>query len=257
MTKILGNKMPGRIAPGHRAPLGSGCDPDSAKYSPPPNLSPGRVLADLDLANQVQGRSQSLLAFFPLGWAHFAWVSSGVLGSFQLAQGFRYITGDFVGVDFNGLDHAFRVDQEGAAQGQAFFCDMHTESVGQGVGRIPHQRELSLAYGRRGFVPDFVGEMGIGGDDVNFGAGIAERSVVVGSVFDFSRAVEGEGSRHEDQYRPLAFQRLLGHFDELTVVERIGLERLNLGVDKGHRGFLVRVEKATGRILATWAQKAY
>src|SRR3990167_3465716 len=239
MTKILGNKMPGRIAPGHRAPLGSGCDPDSAKYSPPPNLSPGRVLADLDLANQVQGRSQSLLAFFPLGWADFAWVSSGVLSSFQLAQGFRYVTSDFVGVDFNGLDHAFRVDQEGATQSQAFFFDVHAESAGQGVGWITNQRELSLAYSWRSFVPDFVGEMGVGGDDVNFGASIAERSVVVGSVFDLSRAVEGEGGWHEDQYRPLAFQGLLGHFDELAVVESVSLERLNLGVDEIHLGFLV------------------
>jgi hypothetical protein len=65
-----------------------------------------------------------------------------------------------------------------------------------------------------------------------------ELFVVLGGIFDFGRAVEGEGSRHEDQHRPLALQGLFGHFDELAVVESLCLERLNLGIDKRHESLL-------------------
>src|SRR5690606_40036569 len=61
------------------------------------------------------------------------------------------------------------------------------------------QRELSLANGRGSLVPDLVGEVSIGSDDVHFGTGLLELGVAVGSVFDFSWAVEGESCRHEDR----------------------------------------------------------
>merc|ERR1712159_100695 len=105
------------------------------------------------------------LAFFPLGRADFARVSGGVLSGFQLAQGLGHVTSDLVGVNLDGLDYAFWVDQEGATQRQTFFFDVHTESAGQLVSRVTDQRELSLANGRRSFVPDLVREVGIGGDD--------------------------------------------------------------------------------------------
>ena len=79
-------------------------------------------------------------------------------------------------------------------------------------------------------------EVGIGGNDVNLGTSLLELGIVVSRVFDFGRAVEGEGSRHEDQHGPLALQGLLGHFDELAIVEGVGFERLDLGVDEGHQG---------------------
>ena len=66
-------------------------------------------------------------------------VSGGELGSLELAQGFRHVTGDFVGVHFHGLDHAVGVDHEGTAQSQAFFRDVHAESVGQLVCGIANQ----------------------------------------------------------------------------------------------------------------------
>lgn len=75
-------------------------------------------------------------------------VSGGVLGGLQLAYGLADVTSDLVGVDLDGLDHAFRVDHEGTAQGQAFFRDVHAEGVGQLVGRVADQRELGLADGR-------------------------------------------------------------------------------------------------------------
>lgn len=137
-------------------------------------------------------------------------------------------------MDFQGLDHAFRIDDEGAAQGQAFFFDVHAEGAGQLVGRVADQRELRLAHGRGGFVPHLVREVRVGGDDVHLGASLLEGSIVVGSVFHFGRAVEGECGRHEDQHGPLALQAGLGDFDEVAIVVRIGLERLNLGVDERH-----------------------
>jgi hypothetical protein len=74
--------------------------------------------------------------------------------------------------------------------------------------------------------------VGVGGDDVDLGTGLLELGVVVGGVFDFGRAVEGEGGRHEDQHRPLALQALVGDFDELALAGAVdeggGLERLNL-----------------------------
>ena len=157
-----------------------------------------------------------------------------VLGSLQLAQRFLHVAGDAVVVDFGGLDDAFRVDHEGAAQRHAFFVDVHAEHVGQRVGRVADQRELGLADRRRGLVPDLVREMRVGGDDVDLGVELLEFGVVVGRVLDFGRAVEGEGGRHEDQHRPLALQGLLGDFDELAVVERLDLERLDCGVDQRH-----------------------
>jgi hypothetical protein len=57
---------------------------------------------------------------------------------------------------------------------------------------------------------------------------------VVGSVFHFGGAVEGECCRHEDQDRPLAFEALFGDFNEFALVKGLGLERLDGGVDEGH-----------------------
>jgi hypothetical protein len=118
------------------------------------------------------------------------------------------------------------------------FLDVHAEGARQGVGRVADQRELRLAHGRRGFVPDLVREVGVGGDDVDLGTGLLELGVVLGRVFDFGRAVEGEGRRHEDHDRPLALERGIRDLDELAVVEGGGLERFDGGVDQGHCDFL-------------------
>jgi len=158
-----------------------------------------------------------------------------VLGCVQLAQGFLDVAGNRVVVHFHGLDDAVRVDHEGAAQCQAFFGDVHTKGVGQGVGRVAHQRELGLAHGGRGLVPDLVREMGVGGHHIDFRADFLELGVVFGRVFDFGGAVEGEGSRHEDHDRPLALHAFVADFNEFAVVESLGFEFGNLRVDQGHR----------------------
>jgi hypothetical protein len=171
---------------------------------------------------------------FPLCWAHLAWVGGGVLSSRQLAQCFRHVTGDFVGMDFHRFDHAFWVDHERAAQSQAVFFNVHAESASQLVCRVADQWELGFAHSRRSLVPHFVREVGVGGDDVHLSAGFLERSVVVSCVFDFGGAVEGESGWHEDEHVPLALERGFGHFDELAVVESLVFERLNLCVDQRH-----------------------
>src|SRR5690606_27977091 len=85
----------------------------------------------LDLADQVEAGSNSRGAFVPLGRADLARVLGHVLGSLDLAQSFLDITSDGVVMDFQRLDHAFRIDDEGAAQCQALFIDVHAESAGQ------------------------------------------------------------------------------------------------------------------------------
>jgi hypothetical protein len=180
-------------------------------------------------------------AFLPLSGAHLAGVGGGVLGGLQLAHSFRHVTGDFVGMDFQRLDGQLRVDDEGATQCQTFFGDVHTKGVGQLVRGVAHQRELGLADSGGGFMPHLVREMGVGGDDVDLGTGLLELGVMLGGIFDFSWAVEGESGRHKNQHRPFALEGLFGQFDELTLATAVdkggGLERLDLGIDQGHGGF--------------------
>ncbi len=83
-------------------------------------------------------------------------------------------------------------------------------------------------------MPHLVREMRVGRDDVNLGLQLLERRIVVGRILDLGRAVEGEGSGHEHQDRPLAFQVGFGDFDELAILERLDLEGLDLGIDDGH-----------------------
>src|SRR3546814_4764604 len=68
---------------------------------------------------------------------------------------------------------------------------------------------------------------------------LLEFGVAVGGVFDFRRAIEGECGRHEDQHGPLALQALVGDFDELAIVERLRLERLDFGIDQRHQKVLL------------------
>jgi hypothetical protein len=81
-------------------------------------------------------------------------------------------------------------------------------------------------------MPHFVGKVGVGGDDIDLGPCLLEFGIVVCGVFDFGRAIEGECCGHENQYRPLAFERLIRDLDEFAVVEGLCFERLDLGVDE-------------------------
>src|SRR5471032_116647 len=153
---------------------------------------------DLDLADQVQGRSQGSLAFFPLGWAHFARVSSNVLGSLDLAQQLGCVTTHAAIVQLNDFDLAFRVDHESATVSQACFFDQYVEVAGDGQGRVADHGVLDFADGWRSVVPGRVSKVGVGGNAVDLDAQLLEWSVVVGQVFQLGWANEGEVSRVEE-----------------------------------------------------------
>src|SRR5690606_40758504 len=64
-----------------------------------PGQGPGGVPAgaDLDLADQVQGRGEGLLAFLPLGRADLTRVGGDVLGGLDLAQQVLRVAADALG----------------------------------------------------------------------------------------------------------------------------------------------------------------
>ena len=69
---------------------------------------------------------------------------------------------------------------------------------------------------------------------VNLDAELLEFLVMLGEVFEFGRADEGEIGGIEKEYRPDVLEAFLGHFDELAAFEGLGFERLDLAVDEGH-----------------------
>ena len=139
---------------------------------------------------------------------------------------------------FHGLDVTFGVDDEGAAQCEPFFVDMHVKRAGQGVGGVTDQGELGLANGGRRLVPHLVREMRVCGDDVDVSASFLEFSVVISCVFHFGGAVEGECRWHKNEHIPLALDGLVGDGNELAVMERFVFESLDCGIDQRHGDFL-------------------
>ena len=115
-----------------------------------------------------------------------------VLRGLHLAQHFGGVTADAVVVDLAQLDLAFRVDDEGAAQGQSLFFNHHVEGAGDGAGGVANERVVHLADGVRGVVPGFVREVRVGADTVDFHAERLESVVVVGQIAEFRRANKGE-----------------------------------------------------------------
>src|SRR5262249_55825774 len=98
----------------------------------------------LDLADQVQRGLQRGSTFFPLGGANFTGMSGDVLGGLDLAQQVLGVTADAFGGDFHGLDHAVRVDDVGAAVGQAFVFAQDFEVAADRQGRVADHRVLIL-----------------------------------------------------------------------------------------------------------------
>ncbi len=131
-----------------------------------PLSGPAWRAGGLDFAYQIQGRGQGGIAFSPFGRAHFTRVSERT-GSLDLAQQLQSVTADAASVDFNDLDDALRVDDEGTAVSQASFFDHHAEVAGDGAGRVADHRVLDLLDGVRSVVPGLVSEVGVGGDGVD------------------------------------------------------------------------------------------
>src|SRR5689334_5133652 len=188
-------------------------------------------VTDLDLADQVQGRSQSGFTFFPLGWAHFARVSGDVLSGLDFAQQLGSVTTNTAIVEFNDFDLAFRVDHESATVSQASFFDQHVEVAGDDMSRVADHGVPDFADGWRSVVPGSVGKVGIGGNAVDLDAQFLELGVVVSQVFQFGRANKGEVSWVEENDRPLAFQVSVRHVYEVAVFVGGSFERFNLAVD--------------------------
>src|SRR5690606_12492708 len=169
--------------------------------------------------DQVQGRSQGLGTRLPVGGADFVRVGSNVLRSLHLADQVLGGAADATVMDFHDLDLAFRVDDEGAAHGEAFFFDHHAEVAGDGAGGVTNHRELDLLDGLGRVVPSLVGEVRIRGDGIHFDAHLLQLVVVVGQVAQLGRADEGEVGRVEEHDGPLAAQVGVGDLNELAVVE--------------------------------------
>src|SRR5690606_22181146 len=195
----------------------------------------GRVVSQLlDLANHVQRGSQSGIAFFPLGRADFAGGGGNVLGSLDLAEQVGSVTADTCSSDFNSLDDAFRVDNESTAVGQTHVFTHVFDVASHYASRVADHGVLDLADGFGAVVPCFVGEVGVGGDGVDFHAQLLQLFIMVGNVTQLSRANEGEVSRIEEEYSPLAFHVGVGNGDEFAVLERLSGKRLDFGIDNGH-----------------------
>src|SRR5690606_29194960 len=151
-------------------------------------------------------------------------------------------------VYFHHLDLAFRVDHEGAAQGEAFFLDQHTEVLGNATGRIGDHREADLLDGRRVVMPRLVREVRVGGDRIDFHAQLLEFFVVVRQILKLRRADEGEVGGVEEDHAPLALEVRFGDGHVLAVVVGSGLEGLDLAVDQ-----CAHCCAPLSRVVAFWA----
>nr|GEU28309.1 hypothetical protein [Tanacetum cinerariifolium] len=187
-----------------------------------------QALDQRDLVAQQDDFLEQFLHLAGLGAAY-----AGPDARSGIAQ-FRRVAADAVVVHFHDLDLAFRIDHEGAAQCQAFFFDHHFEVTRQLAGWVADQRVVHFLDGVRRVVPCLVCEMGVGRYAVHVHAQLGEFRLLLGQIFQFGWAHEGEVGWVEHQDGPLAFQGFVADFDEFTVNISGGIEWLDLGIDQGH-----------------------
>ncbi len=128
-----------------------------------------------------------------------------------------------------------RVDDEGAAVGQAGVFAHHAEVAGDGAGRVADHRRTGSCRWRPRCRATPCGVKWVSVETaVDLDAQLLELGVVVGQVLELGRAHEGEVGRVEEHDRPLALalQVGVGDVDELALLEGGGRERLDLGVDE-------------------------
>ncbi len=103
----------------------------------PPRATGTDSVGESDLADELQRRSEGLVALFPLGRADLARVVADVLSSLDLADELGGVAADALGGDLGELDDAVRVDQEGAAVGEALVLaeDLEVAADLEGGGR--------------------------------------------------------------------------------------------------------------------------
>jgi len=185
----------------------------------------------LNLAHQVEAGGEGFLAGLPIGRANLAVVVGHVLSGLDLANEVLGGATDAEIVDLRDLDLTFRVDDEGAAQGEAFFFDHDIEAAGDAASRVADHREVDFSNGVGGVVPGLVSEVRVGGDREDFAVEFLELFIVVGEVAELCRADEGEVCRIEAEDAPFAFELLGGDGDELSLVESLCGEFRNGLVD--------------------------
>ena len=180
-------------------------------------------LHQLDCADEVEARLQSLRAGLPLCRANFISVFRNELQSLNAAEEFVRVAADVAGDDFVGNNLAFRIDDEGAAFRESGIFNQHIKRAGERRGRVGEHRVLDFLDGFGGIVPRFVDEMRVAGNRVDFAADFLEFFVLVREVFEFRRANESEVRRVEEEHTPLAEHVFLGDGNEAVVL--VGLDR--------------------------------
>ena len=163
-----------------------------------------------------RARGDGLGAFVPLGGAHFARMRCGVLAALSLrrvsstSRAISLECTSMVLITPSGL--MMKVPRSARP-----FGDVHVKGVGQ-VRGVAHQRELGLAD--RGEVScQTLRKSACRWSRCTPRCRPLELGVVLGGVFHFGGAVEGEGGGHEDHHRPLALEAFFGHGDEFAVVK--------------------------------------
>ena len=153
-------------------------------------------------------------------------------------------------MDFAQLDLAFGVDEERAAQRQAFFFNHHAKVAGDGTGGVANHHVLHFLDGIRRIGPGFVGEVGVGRNGIHLDAQLLELCVFVGQVFQLSRADEREIGGVEHNQRPFAFEVFVANGKKaLARLIRLGVEWQDGGVDERHG-----MDSCRGKNIATQRQ---
>src|SRR5690606_38059271 len=105
--------------------------------------------------------------------------------------------------DIDVLDDVVRIDDEGRAQGHAFFFVQHAQGAGQlaaVVGELPDRQLVQVGVVA---APGQLGELIVGRTAQNHGVAVLEVLAQLGEGGDFGRADEGEVLRVEEDDLPL------------------------------------------------------
>src|SRR3546814_4301034 len=87
--------------------------------------------------------------------------------------------------------------------------------------------------------------MRVGRNAVYLDTQFLEFSVMIGQVFEFGRAYEGEIGGIENEDRPFAGHRRVAYVDELAVMEGGRRARLDFGVDQRHQNSLLELKSTS------------
>ena len=179
----------------------------------------------LDLAHEIEGRNQRFLARTPLGGADLIGMSVNVLSRFNLAKKLRGIAADAAVMMFHDDDLAGGVDHKRATFRKTFLLNQNIEVAGDLASLVAKHRELHLANGGGRFMPSLVRKVSVRRNGVDLNAQFLEFSIVVGEVFELSRAHEGEVGRVEEDDGPMALQIRIRNLLEGAFVVSLGFER--------------------------------